>query len=87
MESCCCDCKEESASATWLRAAGMVLFVVIAYLILKGTGLFSLTSAVGDVVGLGSVFVIGLIAATSSCLAVVGGLLLAALAYSWVPWK
>lgn len=54
----------------------MLLFVGIAYLILKESGAFSLTSAVGDVVGLGTVFLIGLIAATSSCLAVVGGLLL-----------
>lgn len=73
-----CDCsgKTESAAVSWLRAGGMLLFVIVAYLLLRRTGLFSLTSTVEGAAGLGTIFVLGLIAATSSCLAVVGGLLL-----------
>ncbi|NOS67112.1 MAG: sulfite exporter TauE/SafE family protein [Candidatus Peribacteraceae bacterium] len=76
-----CDCcgsgtGSQRTLSTWLQAAGMLLFVGVAYLILKETGVFSLTSTVGDAVSLGTIFVIGLVAATSSCLAVVGGLLL-----------
>ena len=54
----------------------MFIVVIALYLISKKAGLFSFASSVESTVGLGTVFVVGLVAATSSCLAVVGGLLL-----------
>ncbi len=74
--NCSCDAPGENSGRAVLRALGMVLLVTVAYFVLRSTGAFSLSSSVGEVVGLGTVFVIGLVAATSSCLAVVGGLLL-----------
>lgn len=54
----------------------MVIFVIALYVLLKQFDVFSLSSKVESAVGLGTVFIIGLVAATSTCLAVVGGLLL-----------
>lgn len=73
---CSCDCSSERASGRWLRAGGMLLFVIALYLVVRNFGIFSLSSSVEGAVGLGTVFLVGLVAAASSCLAVVGGLLL-----------
>ena len=54
----------------------MLLLVIALYLVLKKFGLFSFVTSVEGAVGLGTVFLVGVVAATSSCLAVVGGLLL-----------
>lgn len=70
----CCD--DETKQHSWLGAGVMVLVVVGLYLLLKPLGIFSLASTAKGAVGLSGVFVIGLLAATSSCLAIVGGLLL-----------
>lgn len=72
----CSTAQSGSYFLTLLRAAGMLILVIVAYAILKRLGIFSLTSSTEGAVGLGTIFVLGLIAATSSCLAVVGGLLL-----------
>lgn len=77
MDTCqCCHCPDERPSRRFVRAGGMLLLVVALYLVLRQFGVFSLASSVEGAVGLGTVFLVGLVAATSSCLAVVGGLLL-----------
>lgn len=54
----------------------MLLLVAALWFALKNFGIVGLAPAVDGTVGLGAIFIIGLVAATSSCLAVVGGLLL-----------
>lgn len=65
-----------ATSRHWLEALGMLTLVVVAYLVLRQTGLFSLSTTVEISMSLSAVFLVGLVAATSTCLAVVGGLLL-----------
>jgi sulfite exporter TauE/SafE len=62
--------------AAWARAGAMMILVIALYLLLDRFGVFSVESSVEGAVGVGTIFVVGVIAATSSCLAVVGGLLL-----------
>ncbi len=71
-----CDCSTDRSSVAWLRAGGMMVFVIALYAVLKTLGVFELHSSIESVAGLWTVFFVGLVAATSSCLAVVGGLLL-----------
>ncbi len=60
-----------------LREFGSVLLIMFAlYLIFKTTGILNIDTATGDTVNLGTAFVIGLIAATSTCIALVGGFIL-----------
>ncbi len=55
----------------------LVLGIVIAaYVFIKGTGILTFSAPVEGAVGLGAIVIVGLLAATSSCLAIVGGLLL-----------
>ncbi len=74
--SCCCECSTESRVSLWLKAGGMLVFVIALYIVFKQLGIFTLSSSIEGTVGLGAAFLTGVIAATSSCLAVVGGLLL-----------
>jgi sulfite exporter TauE/SafE/copper chaperone CopZ len=60
----------------WAQVIGMFALVLTAYTLLRNTGLVSFHASTDAAMGFGAIFVIGLIAATSSCLAVVGGLLL-----------
>lgn len=73
---CRCECSTDTPRRSWVGAGGMLLLVIALYLVMKYFGVFSFKSSVEGAVGLGTVFLIGLVAATSSCLAVVGGLLL-----------
>jgi sulfite exporter TauE/SafE len=66
-----------SAGKRWLETIAMMAAVIALYLVIRRTGIFTFSATNADAaVGFGAIFVIGLIAATSSCLAVVGGLLL-----------
>ncbi|TSC60827.1 MAG: Heavy metal transport/detoxification protein [Candidatus Peregrinibacteria bacterium Greene0416_62] len=69
--------QEFSEKPDWTEVGGMLVLVLAGYLLLKRFGLFTLAKNVEDVASLGAVFAVGLVAATSTCLAVVGGLLLA----------
>ncbi len=55
---------------------GLFALVLILGKILTSLGLFKTSIAIGSTVSLGAIFVIGLVAASSSCIAVSGGLLL-----------
>lgn len=56
---------------------GVALCIVFAlYLLFKALGVFSVSTTINQSIGYGAVFVIGLVAAVSTCIAVVGGLLL-----------
>lgn len=73
-----CDCVAQKPSAS-IRIAeiGVMMIVLLAvYQASKSFNLFSLNTDTENVIGLGTVLLIGLTASTSSCLAMVGGLLL-----------
>lgn len=61
----------------WSYAAGVLAVIFGLYLILKQTGVFMFSPNVEDIGGLMGVFIVGLIAAFSSCTAVLGGLVAA----------
>ena len=75
------ECKEaETNSApSWnVRRTGAILLLVVAlYLLLKQSGLLTLTPNVESIGNLSGVFVVGLVAAFSSCTAVLSGLVAA----------
>lgn len=60
-----------------LREFGSVLLIMFAlYLIFKNTGILNIDAGINDTVNLSTAFIIGLIAATSTCVALVGGFIL-----------
>ncbi|MCR4312249.1 MAG: sulfite exporter TauE/SafE family protein [Candidatus Uhrbacteria bacterium] len=59
------------------RVGGAVMLIIAVYLVVQWTGLLSFSPDVSQGGGLGAVFVLGLVAAVSSCTAVVGGLIAA----------
>lgn len=60
----------------WFEVGGALVLIIALSQILKAVGLFPIQRSVEGVVGLGAVFIVGLTAAASTCLAIVGGLLL-----------
>lgn len=66
----------------WSEVGGMILLILAGYLLLKRFGVFAFAKGIEDAASLGAVFTVGLVAASSTCLAVVGGLLLA-IAAKW----
>ncbi len=61
----------------WTEVGGMFLLILAGYLLLKHFGVFAFAKGIEGAASLGAVFAVGLVAASSTCLAVVGGLLLA----------
>lgn len=61
----------------WMEIGGSLLIIFALYKLLQTFDLVSLAPSTSGVLSLGGIFVIGLVAGTSSCLAVTGGLLLA----------
>ncbi|TSC58290.1 MAG: heavy metal transport/detoxification protein [Candidatus Peregrinibacteria bacterium Greene0416_19] len=67
---------EPPGTQHWLEVGGMLVLIVALFLILRKTGIVTLSATTEGIVSLTAVFTIGLVAALSTCLAVVGGLLL-----------
>ncbi|MBI5731921.1 MAG: sulfite exporter TauE/SafE family protein [Candidatus Magasanikbacteria bacterium] len=61
---------------TLIRLIGLFALVLILGRILTSFGLFKTSFSVGGNLSFGAIFMIGLVAASSSCIAIVGGLLL-----------
>lgn len=61
----------------WLEIGGALLVIFALYKLLQAFDLVSLAPSTSGVLSLGGIFVIGLVAGTTSCLAVTGGLLIA----------
>jgi len=61
----------------WMEIGGALVMIFALYKILQAFDLISLAPSTSGALSLGGIFVIGLVAGTSSCLAVTGGLLLA----------
>lgn len=78
----CCETSSLSMSARWAEIGVMLIVLVALYQAGKGLSLFSFALTTDNVVGLGTAFLIGLTASVSSCLAMVGGLLLS-VSSSW----
>ena len=75
---------EDASSSTlspdkrkWMEIGVSLLIIFALYKILQTFDLVSLAPSTSGVLSLGGIFVIGLVAGTSSCLAVTGGLLIA----------
>jgi sulfite exporter TauE/SafE/copper chaperone CopZ len=66
-----------AASFSWKRLGAVIIVVLALYLLAKKTGLLVYSPAIEGGTTLGAVFVIGLVAAVSSCTAVVSGLIVA----------
>lgn len=61
----------------WMEIGGSLLIIFAIYKFLQAFDLLSIAPSTFGALSLGGIFVIGLVAGTSSCLAVTGGLLLA----------
>lgn len=71
---------QKTTKPSFLQLVGLFALVLILGKILSSLGLFSTSFSVGSGMSLGAIFVIGLVAASSSCIAVSGGLLLSSTA-------
>ena len=67
----------EPSQKKWIEIGGSLLIIFAIYKLLSAFDLVSLAPSTSGALSLGGIFVIGLVAGTSSCLAVTGGLLLA----------
>ena len=82
-----------SASSKWLEIGASLLIIFALWKLLQAFDLVSLAPSTSGALSLGGIFVIGLVAGTSSCLAVTGGLILALAAKvnqlrpHEAPWK
>ena len=68
---------DEQSNQKWLEIGGSLLIIFAIYRLLLAFDLVSLAPSTSDALSFGGIFIIGLVAGTSSCLAVAGGLLLA----------
>lgn len=68
--------KMPSSRPSAREVAGLFLLVLFVLYIFSKIGLFKATISLNSSLGFGAVFLVGLLAASSSCVAVVGGLLL-----------
>lgn len=71
---------QKTTKPSLFQLVGLFALVLILGKILSSLGLFKTSFAVGSGMSLGAIFVIGLVAASSSCIAVSGGLLLSSAA-------
>ncbi len=77
----------------WMEIGGSLLIIFALYKILQTFDLISLAPSTSGALSLGGIFIIGLVAGTSSCLAVTGGLLVALAAkhnelhQAETPWR
>ena len=69
--------EQQPSGTKWLEIGGSLLIIFAIYKLLQAFDLVALAPSTSGALSLGGVFVIGLVAGTSSCLAVAGGLLLA----------
>ncbi|MFA6259426.1 MAG: sulfite exporter TauE/SafE family protein [Candidatus Peribacteraceae bacterium] len=67
---------EPADSRKWLEIGAALIIILALYQVLKGLGITDAAAAVGGTMTMGGVFLIGIVAGASSCLAVTGGLLL-----------
>lgn len=71
---------QATTKPSFLQLVGLFALVLILGKILSSLGLFQTSFSVGTGMSLGAIFIIGLVAASSSCIAISGGLLLSAAA-------
>lgn len=64
-------------SRKWMEIGGALLVIFAVYMLLDALHLLSFTPSLSGTLSAGGIFLIGLVAGTSSCLAVTGGLMLA----------
>lgn len=67
----------EPGQRKWMEIGGSLLIIFALYKVFQAFDLVSLAPSTSGALSAGGIFVIGLVAGTSSCLAVTGGLLLA----------
>lgn len=81
-KDCACETAAASGASRYAEIGVMLIVVLAAYQLGKHLNFFSFSATTEGFVGLGTVLLIGLTASTSSCLAMVGGLLLS-VSSSW----
>lgn len=69
-------CATCDTTVRWSDIGGMMIAIISLYIIADYFGIFSFADTTEEIVGLGTIFFIGITASVSSCLAMVGGLLL-----------
>lgn len=69
--------KRDKEEIPWSTITGSLLIIIAGYILLQTFGVISFATSGLGTATLGGIFIIGLVAGTSSCLAVTGGLLLA----------
>lgn len=67
---------EPTGFSAWMELGGMVILLIALAVILKHFDVLALTAPTEGILSLSAIFVVGLTAAVSTCLAIVGGLLL-----------
>ena len=73
----CADCETTArVRPRWAEIGGMLIVIITAYWMLKKLGILSLSPDTEGILSLGTVFLVGVAASLSSCLALVGGMLL-----------
>ncbi len=73
----CADCETPGRTRPhWAEIGGTLVVVVAAYILLKNFGILSLSPSTEGALSLGTIFLVGVAASMSSCLALVGGMLL-----------
>ncbi len=70
----------KKSKPTFLRLVGLFALVFLLGELLSKVGLFKSSMTIGSNMSFGAIFVVGLVAASSSCIAIVGGLLLSSAA-------
>ncbi|MEK7137487.1 MAG: sulfite exporter TauE/SafE family protein, partial [Patescibacteria group bacterium] len=70
-------CPRESPNQKWMEIGACLLIIFAGYKLLQTFDLVSLAPSTSGALSFGGILLIGLVAGTSSCLAVTGGLLLA----------
>lgn len=78
--------QEDDRTMDWTEIGGILVLMIAFIIVARRFGFFAFARNIEDAASLGGIFVIGLVAATSSCLAVVGGLLLAVSA-KWMEFR
>ncbi len=83
----------EPSQRKWMEIGGSLIIIFAIYKLLQAFDLVSLAPSTSGALSIGGIFAIGLVAGTSSCLAVAGGLLLALAAkynerhQAQTPWE
>lgn len=77
-EKCCCaEKKPQSLKKQWLGTLGILIFLALLYRIFQSLGMVEKLGALNPGASYGAAFLVGIVASVSSCLAIVGSVVIA----------